>query len=793
MKFSQAWLRECVAIDADTDDLVARLTMAGLEVDSIEPAVAEVSGVVVALITAVAAHPDAENLKVCEVACGAAQSVQIVCGAPNARAGLKVALATVGARLPGGLLISQAQLRGVESLGMLCSSAEIGLSEDDAGLLELPEDALVGVDLRDYLGLNDNIIEVDLTPNRGDCLSLLGLAREVGVLYDTAYSVAPCEAVAPTIDEVFPVALSAQSACPRYAGRVIRDIDITQPTPTWMQEKLRRSGIRSIDAVVDVTNYVMLELGQPMHAFDLAALREGINVRFAKEGEKLTLLDGSELALDADSLLITDQSGPLALAGIMGGAGSGVAVTTTDIFLESAHFNPLSLAGKARQYGLHTDSSHRFERGVDPELPVRAMERATALLLAITGGRAGPVSVTECTTQLPVKSTVLLRRARLIQQLKVDLGDAGVAGILDRLGIMVTETNEQGWLCTVPTWRFDVAIEADLIEEIARIYGYNNLPVATVKMPLNIEPVSECLTPLNRIKSLLSARDYLEAITYSFVDERLQARVNPGIPAVQLANPISADMGVMRTSLITGLLLALKYNTSRQQSRVRLFETGQRFIHAEPLIQQDMVAGVITGGRGEKSWAGDDTLVDFYDIKGDVEAVLTLTGTTTSIMFKLGEHPCLQPGQSATILDSGMKTIGYIGKLHPGIKLEMGLNEDVFLFEMQLDAINAGVLPKFADISKFPGVRRDIALLVDSEIAYSELRHTVEKNAGDYLSDLKVFDVYHGKHLENNRKSVAIGLTFQHKSRTLTDAEVNSAMDMIITALKSECLATLRG
>ncbi len=793
MKFSEAWLRECVAIDADTDDLIARLTMAGLEVDSIEPASAEFSGVVVARITTVAAHPDAENLKVCEVDSGTARSVQIVCGAPNARAGLKVALATVGAHLPGGLHISQAQLRGVESSGMLCSSAEIGLSEDDAGLLELPEDAPVGVDLRDYLGLNDSIIEVDLTPNRGDCLSLLGLAREVGVLYETAYSIAPCETVAPTIDAVFPVVLSAQSACPRYAGRVIRDIDITQPAPAWMQEKLRRSGIRSIDAVVDVTNYVMLELGQPMHAFDLAGLQGSINVRFAEAGEKLTLLDSSELSLDANSLLIADQSGPLALAGIMGGAGSGVAVTTTDIFLESAHFSPLCLAGKARQYGLHTDSSHRFERGVDPELPARAIERATALLLAITGGSAGPVSVTESTAQLPVKSTVLLRRARLIQQLKIDLGEAGVTGILGRLGIQVTETNDQGWLCTVPTWRFDVAIEADLIEEIARIYGYNNLPVATVRMPLNIEPVSECLTPLNRIKGLLCARDYLEAITYSFVDERLQARVTPDMPAVRLANPISADMGVMRTSLITGLLLALKHNTSRQQSRVRLFETGQRFILAEPLVQEDMVAGVITGSRGEKSWAGDDTPVDFYDVKGDVEAILTLTGAAANITFKAEAHPCLQPGQSMTILDSNLETIGYIGKLHPGIKLEMGLNEDVFLFEMELDAINAGKLPKFAEISKFPGVRRDIALLVDSGVSYSELRHIVAKNAGDYLSDLKVFDVYHGKHLENNTKSVAMGLTFQHKSRTLTDTEVSSAMDVIITALKNECSATLRG
>ncbi|RLA43719.1 MAG: phenylalanine--tRNA ligase subunit beta [Gammaproteobacteria bacterium] len=793
MKFSESWLRETVQFDGDTEDLVARLTMAGLEVDGTEPAAAEFSGVVVAEITNIEAHPEAEKLNICLVDAGERGSLQVVCGAPNARAGLKVAFATVGACLPGGLKVDKANLRGADSFGMLCSAAELGLSEDDAGLLELAENAVAGVNLRECLALDDTIIEVDLTPNRGDCLSIMGLARETAALYKTTAAVDSCLPVKLLTEEVLSVHLSAPEACPRYAGRVVTGIDIRQPSPHWLQEKLRRSGIRSIDAVVDVTNYVMLELGQPMHAFDLDSIKGGIDVRFARPTESLTLLGGTEVDLDADSLVIADQAGALALAGVMGGEGSAVSSSTTNIFLESAHFNPLNIAGKARQYALHTDSSHRFERGVDPQLPVRAIERATELLLEFCGGQPGPTVVTEEQSVLPVRDHVLLRKAKLAQQLQLNTDDILVVDILGSLGIKVIESPADGWLCDIPSWRFDLTIEADLIEEIARMYGYDNLPVAAVNMPLEIEKNDEQVTSLIEIKRLMAARDYLEAITYSFVDEDLQKLVNPGYASVQLTNPISADMGVMRTSLITGLLLALKHNANRQQSRIRLFEVGQRFIAGESLIQEEMIAGVITGNRCNEGWTSADQAVDFYDIKGDIEALLAFTGAASNILFRVEDHPVLQPGQSLVITDNALNTIGYIGKLHPNIEKYLGLKQSVFIFELELDAIHTGQLPEFVEIARFPSVKRDIAVFVDEQVSYEELHNIVMRNSGDHLTDLKVFDVYEGKHVESNRKSIALSLTFQDNSRTLTDEEVKSSMDVVIAALESECSAQLRG
>ena len=794
MKFSEAWLREGVTLDdINTTELIARMTMAGLEVDGTEPAAASFSGVVVAEIQSAEAHPQADKLKVCQVSIGGSASVQVVCGAPNAREGLKVAFAAVGSKLPGDVDIGQAELRGVTSFGMLCSPAELGLSDDAAGLLELPESASPGIDLRDLLDLDDTIIEVDLTPNRGDCLSILGLAREAAVLYETSYSLVPDSKLKPSIETTFPVLLSAPEACPRYVGRVISDIDIGQPSPFWLKEKLRRGGIRCIDIVVDVTNYVMLELGQPLHAFDLKRLQGGIDVRFARPGERLTLIGGADTPLDAETLVIADQSGPLALAGIMGGIDSGVSAHTTSIFLEGAHFNPLTIAGKARQYNLHTDSSHRFERGVDPELPLRAIERATELIVSIAGGQVGPATVTEELSALPEQHIILLRKARLIQQLKLDLDPNLVAKILTSLGIDVRETTKDGWLCSTPSWRFDLAIEADLIEEIARIYGYDNLPVAIPSMPLQTRLDNEEITPLSKIKQLMIGRDYLEAITYSFVDEGLQQLINPGQPSVHVTNPISADMAVMRTSLITGLLLALKHNINRQQSRLRLFETGQVFIAGDSITHQEVVAGVITGNRYSAGWSNQNKALDFYDIKGDVEAILTLSGASNDITFKAGTHDTLQSGQSLIAYDSLLKPIGYMGKLHSNIGKKIDVNQDIFVFELNLDAISNGSLPEFSEITRFPSSTRDIALLVEQEVTYAMLSEIVRQSATQHLTNLKVFDVYEGKHIENNRKSVAISLTFQHKSRTLADEEVNLAVETVVAALETECSAQLRG
>ncbi|MBQ0718875.1 MAG: phenylalanine--tRNA ligase subunit beta [Gammaproteobacteria bacterium] len=793
MKFSESWLRELANPDLSCDELIAQLTMAGLEVDGVEAA-ANFRGVVVARIESVAAHPKADKLQVCQVNCGSDAHVQVVCGAPNARAGLVTAFAQVGATLPGGLNIGQAKLRDVDSFGMLCGGDELGLNEDTSGIMALPDDAPLGQTLNAFYALDDQIIEVDLTPNRGDCLSIQGLAREVGVLNKITPQLLSTPAVAATTDKSLSITISAPSACSHYAGRVISAVDMSQPSPQWMQEKLRRSGIRSIDAVVDVGNYVMLELGQPMHAFDLDTLSGAIDVRFAEEGEQLVLLDGAEVDLKAQTLLIADNKGPLAIAGIMGGKSSGVSASTQSIFLESAHFLPLALAGKAREYGLHTDASHRFERGVDTQLPLAALERATELLLEIVGGQAGPVTSAGNAPEAGSEPTITLRKSRLQQQLALDIADDLVVDMLTRLGLGVSQPTVGEWLCTVPSWRFDLAIEADLIEELARIYGYNNLPVTTINMPLEIQPTAEATARLADIRQLLVSRDYQEAITYSFVDPALQSQVNPGVASVDVANPISADMAVMRTSLLTGLLSTVKYNLNRQQSRVRVFESGLRFLkEGGQLSQQKMLAGAITGTRAQEAWAEAASEVDFYDIKGDVEAVLAYCGTAAQVEFAGAEHPALHPGQTLALINTQGQTFGHVGRVHPSLQQSLGLSQAVYVFELVLADIIEGEIVSFDEISKFPAVRRDISLSLQRDVLIGELVATARASAGDDLVDLKVFDVYEGKHLETNRKSVAIGLTFQDKSRTLNDEDVNAAMDAVIKALESNHDANLRG
>lgn len=796
MKLSEQWLREWVNPAINADELVEQLTMAGLEVDGIEPVAGEFSGVVVGEITAIEQHPDADKLRVCQVA-GNGDTAQVVCGAPNARLGLKIPFATVGALLPPSadgkaFKIKKAKLRGVESFGMLCAEQELGLSDQSDGLMELPADAPVGSDIRDYLGLNDKIIEVDLTPNRADCLSVAGIARDTGVLNKVDLTPVTIEPVAAQIDDAFPVALESGADCSRYVCRVIRGVDASQPSPLWLQEKLRRSGLRSIDAIVDVTNYVLLELGQPMHAFDLNKLDGGIRVRKAQQGEKLTLLDGQELELRSESLVIADHQAPVALAGIMGGEASAVTAQTSDILLESAFFAPEKIAGRARSYGLHTDSSHRFERGVDYALQVSAIERATALLLDIVGGSAGPVNEMVSAADLPEATTVVLRRARIQKVLGLTMADDEVVDILTRLGLNISETAE-GWEMKSPSWRFDIAIEEDLLEELARVYGYNRLPVTKIHAELGLKAKAETQTGLASIRRQLVARGYQEAITYSFVEPKMQQLICPDDEVVSLLNPISADMSVMRTSLWPGLLSAMAHNLNRQQNRVRLFETGLSYIpgDTELPVQEVMLAGAISGRRHPESWLEEGEAVDFYDIKGDLDSVLSLCANGVVFEYSQCDHPALHPGQSAVISRDG-EALGCIGALHPELQKKLGLSQPVFVFEVKLSAITTGKLPDFTELSKFPEVRRDLAILIDRDEEAASVLNTVREAAGDSLTNLRLFDIYEGKGIDPKRKSLALGLTFQHSSRTLNEDEVNVNVDRVVKILETKFGATLR-
>lgn len=791
MKFSEQWLRSWVNPQVSREELVARLSMVGLEVDAVTPVAGAFNGVVVGKVQATEQHPDADKLRVCQVSNGS-ETFQVVCGAPNVRPGLKIPFAMIGAQLPGDFKIKKAKLRGVESNGMLCSETELQIGSDDSGLMELAADAPVGADLREYLGLDDASIEIGLTPNRGDCLSLAGLAREVGAIYGAAVNPLEITPAAVSHDEVRPVEVLAPKACPRYLGRVIRNVDLSRPTPLWMVERLRRSDIRSIDAVVDITNYVMLELGQPLHAFDLAEINAGIRVRMAEEGEKLVLLDGQEISLRADTLVIADHQRALAIAGVMGGEHSGVSATTRDIFLESAFFDTIALAGKARSYGLHTDASHRYERGVDSRLARQAMERATALLLEIVGGEAGPIVEAVSEEHLPKVAPVTLRAERIEQMLGLEMDAAEVVRLLTSLGLGVSEESAGRWQVGVPSHRFDISLEVDLIEELGRLYGYDRLPVRYPQARLAPEAKPEARAELPLLRRLLVARGYQEAITYSFIDPKLFEQFTPGVKPLQLANPISADMAAMRASLWPGLVKALQYNLNRQQSRVRLFEAGLRFVgQLDELKQESMLAGVVTGSRLPEGWANAREATDFYDVKADVEALLAFAGNGAAYQFVAGEHPALHPGQTAHIEREG-RLVGFVGSLHPELATSLGIDQPVYLFELALGEIVEGRLPKFSELSRFPEVRRDLAVLVAREVPAQAVLQCIRDAAGENLTDLKLFDVYQGKGIDPLSKSVAVGLTWQHPSRTLNDDEVNGAMQQILTSLEERFNATLR-
>jgi len=789
MKISEQWLREWVNPEVATQALADEITMAGLEVDSIEPAAGEFNNVFVAQVKEVEKHPDADKLNICKVDAGG-ELLQIVCGASNVRVGLKIPCATIGAVLPGNFKIKKSKLRGVESFGMLCSEKELGMADQAEGLMELADDAPVGTDVRDYLNLNDQIIEVDLTPNRSDCLSVAGVAREVGTLYQCEVNELAVNDVAATIDDTFPISVSAAEACPRYLGRVIRNVKVNAPTPLWMIEKLRRSGIRSLGPAVDVTNYVMLELGQPMHAFDLDALTGSIQVRMAKAGEKITLLDGKEIKATDSTLLIADDKKPLALAGIMGGEGSGVSDDTQHLFLECAFFNPLAIAGKARENGLHTDSSHRFERGVDPELQFKAMQRATQLLIEICGGEAGPVQEQASVANIPAPKAIMLRAGRITRMLGIEFEASEVEGILTRLG-MTLEAQADGWLVTAPAFRFDIAIEADLIEELIRIHGYNNIPRTLPRYQPQMKPLDESRLELQRIKETLVSRGYFEAISYSFVDPKWQAAIDPNIKPVALANPLSADLSVMRTSIWPGLLKAVQHNLNRQQSRVRLFETGLTFIKQEgELVQQPKLAGAVCGDLQAEQWGEKGRKIDFFDAKADVEAVLKLGGME-SVKFIKAEHSALHPGQTAQIFDKN-QPIGWIGALHPETRKTLDIDATVYVFEIDQNALLEAAIPVFTALSKFPEVRRDIAVLVDENTPVEKLFESIKSTSSEDLQAILLFDVYTGKGVDIGLKSVALGLILQGFSRTLTDEDVDSELQKIVTALNKKFGATLR-
>ncbi|MDY7559904.1 phenylalanine--tRNA ligase subunit beta [Pseudomonas sp. 10B1] len=791
MKFSEQWLRGWVSPQVSRDELVARLSMAGLEVDSVTLAAGEFTGVVVGEVLSTEPHPDADKLRVCQVSNGV-ETFQVVCGAPNVRPGLKAPFAMIGAKLPGDFNIKKAKLRGVESNGMLCSESELQVGEGNDGLMELPADAPVGQDIRVYLQLEDASIEVDLTPNRGDCLSVAGLAREVGALY-AAEVKRPVVAVVPAVhDEVRPVEVLATAACPRYLGRVVRNVDLSRPTPLWMVERLRRSDVRSIDAAVDITNYVMLELGQPLHAFDLAEINGGIRVRMAEEGEKLVLLDGQEVSLRADTLVIADHDRALAIAGIMGGEHSGVSAKTKDVFLEAAFFDPIMVAGKARSYGLHTDASHRYERGVDWQLAREAMERATGLLLEITGGEPGPIIEAVSEKDLPSIDPVVLRADRITQMLGMEMDPVEVERLLVGLGLKVASDTVGQWLVEVPSHRFDISLEVDLIEELARLYGYNRLPVRYPQARLAPQAKAEAQADLPLLRRLLVARGYQEAITYSFIDPKWFELFNPGVEPLLLANPISVDMAAMRSSLWPGLIKALQHNLNRQQDRVRMFESGLRFVgQLDSLKQEPMLAGVICGSRLPEGWAQGRDTVDFFDVKADVEAVLGFAGALDAFTFTSGQHPALHPGQTARVERDG-REVGFIGALHPELTKTLGLDRPVFVFELLLAEVALGRLPKFQELSRFPEVRRDLALVADSDVAASAVLDVIRENAGEWLTDLRLFDVYQGKGVDPHRKSLAVGLTWQHPSRTLNDDEVNATTHNILTSLEERLNATLR-
>lgn len=798
MKVSETWLREWCNPPLDTAGVAQRLTMAGIEVGAIAPVAEALEHVVVARIVTTRPHPDADRLRLCEVEAVPGEALlNIVCGAPNARPDLRVPLARVGARLPGGLQIKSSKIRGAASEGMLCSARELGLGEGQAGLLELPGDAPVGQRLTDYLRLDDRIIEVELTPNRGDCLSVSGLARELAAVTQSPLTPPDIAAVLPVSQRQLGVRLEAPQACPRYLCRVVENIDPQAITPLWLQERLRRAGLRSLGPVVDITNYVLLELGQPLHAFDLDRLSGDIVVRHGRPGERLRLLNDQDIEASAELLLICDEARPLAAAGIMGGADCAVGDATRNVLLESAFFVPGAIGARARALGLQTDASQRFERGVDPQLQRQALERATQMLIDLCGGQPGPIVEACANAHLPTMPSIRLRQARVEHVLGTALPASEIEAVLLRLDIVVTSESSGIWQASPPSRRFDIACEEDLIEELARVHGYEHLPSIRPTPRANFPVAADDRVSRQRLALALVDRGYQEAITYSFVDQRLQTLTDPQGQPLALANPLSAEMAVMRTSLWPGLLQAYAHNANRQAARVRLFEVGLRFVDTgtnprkDALRQDSMLAGLIAGPRSPEQWSIPAAPADFFDLKADVEALLAVTGCADQFSFEAAEHPALHPGQSARLLRKG-RPVGWLGRLHPGLEAELKIDSPL-LFEIELAELAAGRVPAYAEVSLFPALRRDIAVVVPQQVAAADILATARAACAQApVQDVLIFDVYQGQGVPEGYKSVALGITLSTTARTLTDADVEPLIARLLRALADAHQAQLR-
>ncbi|MEI1723315.1 phenylalanine--tRNA ligase subunit beta [Acinetobacter baumannii] len=791
MKISENWLRTWVNPAIDSDTLSDQLTMLGLEVDELAPVAKPFTGVVVGEVLTVEQHPDADRLRVTTVNIGSGEPLQIVCGAPNVRAGMKAPVATIGAILPGDFKIKKGKLRGVESQGMLCGASEIDLEDKIDGLLELPADAPVGVNIREYLKLDDNVIDISITPNRGDCFSIRGIAREVAVINQQQMNEPEIKSVDATITDEKKVVINTDGA-PRYLGRVIKNVNVKAATPEWMEQALARSGIRTHSILVDVTNYVLMELGQPMHAFDLAKIEGTVHVRQAKSQEKLQLLNDQEVELQDDVMVIADDQKALAIAGIMGGLASSVTDDTTDIFLESAFFAPLAIAGRARRFGLHTDSSQRYERGVDFELPLIAMNRASQLIQELAGGEFGPITVAEKSDLLPKREAIELKQAQVDQLLGYKVAAEFITDALTRLGCEVTIQADGEWSVVPPSHRYDMAIYQDLIEEVARIDGYDNIQISLPSMDVQLAKYQDRFE-IAQLRQTVVTLGYQEAISFSFADAKLEKQLNPQVSPLMLANPISSDLAAMRSTLLSSLIPCVQYNLNRQQSRVRFFELGLRFDYQKANSIQDLkqiptLALVAVGSREPESWHAKPQPMDFFDFKGEVEEILA--AGRVKVEYVRSERPWLHPGQSAEILVDG-QSIGYLGRLHPSLENELDLST-TWVAELDQAAVLQSYVSNFTELSRFPSVRRDIALLISDNINVRDIQQLIEKTGGELLDSTWLFDVYTGQGVEEGKRSLAFALLWQHPSRTLEDAEIKSGMDNIIQVLENTYQATLR-
>ncbi|MBP1482566.1 phenylalanine--tRNA ligase subunit beta [Acinetobacter nosocomialis] len=791
MKISENWLRTWVNPAIDSDTLSDQLTMLGLEVDELAPVAKPFTGVVVGEVLTVEQHPDADRLRVTTVNIGSGEPLQIVCGAPNVRAGMKAPVATIGAVLPGDFKIKKGKLRGVESQGMLCGASEIDLEDKIDGLLELPDDAPVGVNIREYLKLDDNVIDISITPNRGDCFSIRGIAREIAVINQLQMNEPEIKSVDATITDEKKVVISTEGA-PRYLGRVIKNVNVKAATPEWMEQALARSGIRTHSILVDVTNYVLMELGQPMHAFDLAKIEGTVQVRQAKPQEKLQLLNDQEVELQEDVMVIADDQKALAIAGIMGGLASSVTDDTTDIFLESAFFAPLAIAGRARRFGLHTDSSQRYERGVDFELPLIAMNRASQLIQELAGGEFGPITIAEKSDLLPKREAIELKQAQVDQLLGYQVAAEFITDALTRLGCEVTVKADGEWSVVPPSHRYDMAIYQDLIEEVARIDGYDNIQISLPSMDVQLAKYQDRFE-IAQLRQTVVTLGYQEAISFSFADAKLEKQLNPQVNPLMLANPISSDLAAMRSTLLSSLIPCVQYNLNRQQSRVRFFELGLRFDYQDANSIQDLkqiptLALIAVGSREPESWHAKPQPMDFFDFKGEVEEVLA--AGRVKVEYVRSEHSWLHPGQSAEILVDG-KSIGYLGRLHPSLENELDLST-TWVAELDQAAVLQSYVSNFTELSRFPSVRRDIALLISDNINVRDIQQLIEKTGGELLDSTWLFDVYTGQGVEEGKRSLAFALLWQHPSRTLEDAEIKSGMDNIIQVLENTYQATLR-